>query len=110
MGDDNRQQRHFHGNVLADQSRREEIHGREYLVAPVVPVVEMVLEYGNRKELLPAEELSPTVERQLWESRPLTVTHPQENGRWLGGGTVKARRKFGIGTLQNVRLDGRGRR
>lgn len=107
MGDERRQY-HFHGNVFGAEARREELNGTEYVVAPVVALREMVLEYGNRRELVPAAELEPTVERQLWEGRPFTVDHPTKGGRWLGAGTVEARRKFGIGTIQNMRIGSRG--
>lgn len=53
------------------------VHGREYLVFPVIAAREMVLDYPERnsRELLPSRHLQESV--SLWEGTPLVFVHPE---------------------------------
>lgn len=57
------------------------VHGREYLVFPLVAAREMVLDYPERNssELLPRRHLQQSV--SLWEGTPLVYIHPENERR-----------------------------
>jgi len=63
----------------ANYEIREEVHdGKEYIVVPIVMMVEGV-HHGNRGPVLhQAQELSKFVE--TWNGRPITVGHPEVEG------------------------------
>lgn len=95
----------FHSHaVLGPMVRTETFAGREWLVAPVVAVREMVLGRGNNAELLTASAIEQSVRRQLWEGKPVTIGHPIEDGQWESAGTLAQQQKRGIGTFQNARF------
>lgn len=98
---------HFHG-ALSGLVREEEFAGRNHLVAPVVMVREMVLDQGDHGEFLPAEEIERSVDMALWEGRPITIGHPQENGRFQSAGELEAAEKLEVGRLRNVQAKSNG--
>lgn len=57
------------------------VHGREYLVFPLIAAREMVLDYPERNssELLPRRHLEQSV--SLWEGTPLVYIHPENERR-----------------------------
>ncbi|GAG82219.1 unnamed protein product, partial [marine sediment metagenome] len=59
-------------------TRYDTMEGREYLVAPMIMIVEGVLNGSEGAGLYPADELSKTP--QVWNHKPVVVYHPQENG------------------------------
>lgn len=59
------------------RARREKKDGREYLVAPVVAVVEGVL----NNHLVTMEEIGKTL--SAWEGMPLVIDHPQREGAYI---------------------------
>ena len=57
-------------HLAGAQTRRARLEGRDYLVAPVIPLVEGVL----NEYLIPADEIGAYV--QSWNGIPLPVNHP----------------------------------
>ena len=74
--------------------------GRNWLVAPVVPVVAGVL----NEELVSAEELGSGY--QSWNGRPVTVGHPQQDGAFISANSPDVLDQYQVGQLFNVRFDG----
>lgn len=62
--------------LVTGQVERRTLDGREYLVAPVVLVREMVLNGGY----LPANEIQDST--VAWNGRPITVNHPTIDGEF----------------------------
>jgi len=66
-----------------EQASVEEIvvHGRKYLVFPLIAAREMVLDYpeNGTRELLPARHLQESL--PLWEGTPITFIHPENERR-----------------------------
>lgn len=78
-----RRHRPLRSNALveSDGVREVENNGRSYLVFPLIPAQEMVLNYPEHgtDELLAAERLRETVD--MWAGTPLTYIHPENAQR-----------------------------
>lgn len=88
----------FTGNV-----RHDNMEGREWLVVPMVMIVEGVLNGSNGPLLYPAEELSKTPE--VWNQKPVVVYHPERNGEGVTAcdPVVITNRKVGV--IMNTRFE-----
>jgi hypothetical protein len=84
--------------------RRETYDGREYLVVPVVALVEGVIRAMNSKspELVRAEKF--TLAPSAWDGRPLFAGHPVENGKPISGNTHRVLERS-FGHMQNTKAD-----
>ena len=60
------------------KTRIETLEGKEYLVAPMVMIVEGVFEGSDGPIYYPSEELAKTPES--WNHKPIVNYHPEENG------------------------------
>ena len=88
------------GGLVANAVAGREMDGRAYVVAPVVALVPGVV----NGFLVTAETLMQDVE--AWNGRPVTLRHPQVDGRYVGADDPAARHR--IGTLHNAAFaDGR---
>lgn len=75
--------------------------GRPFVVAPVVMIVEGVLNGG----LLTRDEFARDVE--TWNGRPIPVYHPQDTeGRYIFANSPEVWQKSVVGQLFNARVDG----
>lgn len=79
--------------------RTDILSGKEYLVVPVIAIVEGVL----NGEYVPAEELSYSA--QAWSGRPITIGHPERNGRLVSAGARDMIEQFCAGYLLNTYFD-----
>lgn len=81
---------------LTGNVRHDSMEGIDYLVAPMVMLVEGVHEGSGGPLLYPAEELVKTP--QVWNHKPVVVYHPQHNGQPISAcdPIVLNNRKVGI--------------
>jgi hypothetical protein len=86
---------------LSTKVQRKTLGGRNYLVAPVVMILEGVFA-GNQGALFyDGEEISKSVNG--WNHRPITVGHPQaSDGVKISGCTPEAIDTVGIGMVLNT--------
>lgn len=91
---------------LSNNVKVKQLHGREYLVAPVVMMVEGVLA-GNQGPILYEEtEILHSVE--AWNHKPITLGHPEApDGTKLSGCAPEALERFGVGMILNAKYDKR---
>lgn len=80
-----------------DGVRRDVFDGREYMVVPVVMIVDGVL----NDALVTQEEYGRYVE--AWNGRPIPVLHPQENGGYISANRPDVWEKNTIGQIFNAR-------
>jgi len=82
--------------------RRELMHGRAYVVAPVRMIVPGVL-VGNRGPLLYVEsEIRKSV--HAWNGVPVVVNHPRRSGRHVSARTPEVINSVGIGYVYNATI------
>jgi hypothetical protein len=70
---------HITLNLANAPIRRERLHGRDHLVAPMVMLVEGVLNGSNGPLFYPGDECKRAV--NTWNHRPVVVYHPEINGQ-----------------------------
>lgn len=90
---------------LAGSVRREEWHGRAYLVAPLTMIVPGVLNGSNGPLLYPAEEVSKTPD--AWNGMPIVVGHPTMNGKPVSARSPKVLQQYQVGTVFNTLASGK---
>lgn len=81
--------------------RRETFEGEEYLVVPVVALVEGVV----NGELALAEEFGHFIES--WNGRPVVYRHPYKRGVPISANSPEVLQSFQLGQIFNARLDGK---
>jgi len=76
--------------------RNDTMEGRDYLVAPMIMIVEGVHEGSNGPLYYPAEELSKTP--AVWNTKPIVVYHPEANGEGVSAcdPDILTNRKVGV--------------
>lgn len=90
---------------LSGKFRREELHGRKYVVAPMTLLVPGVLNGSMGPLYYPAEEVSRNPDD--WNGMPIVVEHPTENGKPVSGRKPSVIRERGIGTVYEATYDGK---
>ncbi len=85
-------------------TRNETLHGKNYLVAPAIMIVEGVLDGSQGPLLYPAEELSKSV--PLWNMKPAVLYHPEKNGTGITACSPEVLNTRGLGIMMNTRMDG----
>lgn len=81
-------------------TRHDEFEGRDYLVAPMIMIVEGVLNGTNGPLLYPADELSKTP--QVWNMKPVVVYHPSKNGEGISACDADIIKNHGVGIIMNA--------
>lgn len=95
-------------NLATNKVVTKKLQGKEYLVAPVVMMVEGVL-VGNQGSIFYAEEdILRSVE--AWNHKPLTIGHPDANGVKVSGCTPEMLEAFAVGMVLNTRYDARSKK
>ena len=92
-------------NILsfdASLIREERFQGREYLVAPVVMIVEGVL----NRTLITGEAIRET----HWAGIPITLSHPTIRNQPVSANSPMIRQDYQVGEVFNVRYDLQGMR
>ncbi|RLF28616.1 MAG: hypothetical protein DRN14_03850 [Thermoplasmata archaeon] len=90
---------------LTGMVRNDTMEGREYLVVPMIMMVEGVLNGSNGPLYYPAEELEKVP--QVWNHKPIVVYHPEMNGRALSACDPDIITNRKIGVIMNTTFDGK---
>ncbi len=85
-------------------THNETLHGKNYLVAPAIMIVEGVLNGSQGPLLYPAEELKKSV--PLWNMKPAVLYHPERNGEGISACSPEVLNTRGLGMMMNTRMDG----
>ena len=97
--------RHLHLRLaLKGTTRTDTYEGRDYLVVPVVALVEGVIHAVNAPtpELVLAEEF--TFAADAWNGRPVMFDHPIINGEQVSANSPDILAKSGIGLIFNTKV------
>ncbi len=88
------------------KTRREEIDGVEYLVAPMVALRTGVYQCANceHPELYSASVFARIPES--WNDRPVTLGHPMRGGVFVSAGSQDVWTQEGLGRIRNARRSG----
>lgn len=89
---------------LVGAVRNETLEGRKYLAAPMVMMVEGVLNGSDGPLFYPAEELAKVP--QVWNMKPVVVQHPTLNGKSLSACDPDVLEKYRVGMIMNTSWDG----
>lgn len=94
---------------LSTKVQRKSLGGRNYLVAPVVMILEGVFA-GNQGPLFyDGEEIAKSVNG--WNHRPITIGHPEaSDGVKISGCTPEALDSVGIGMILNTSWNSRAKK
>lgn len=85
--------------------RTETFGGREYLVAPVIMLVEGVLQGANAEEpeYAPADALQAFANQ--WNGRPVVMNHPQVQGTFVSANSPQVLEDWAFGFVFNSHFD-----
>lgn len=78
--------------------------GEEYLVVPVVMMVEGVHSGSRGAVFHSTKELEKSVSK--WDGLPVTLSHPQIDGHFVSANTEDIIQDWGIGHINNTHMDG----
>ncbi len=87
------------------QARTEMIGSREYLVVPVVALMEGVIHAVNAEtpEFVPFEMLKKAAES--WNGKPVTLGHPKKDGKQCSAQDDGIIASHGMGTIRGMHVD-----
>lgn len=92
-------------NLVNTAIRRERLHGREHVVAPMAMLTEGVHTGSNGPLLYRKEECARAV--PAWNMKPIVVYHPEMNGRGVSACDPVVLEKQQVGVIMNTRWDGK---
>jgi hypothetical protein len=84
--------------------RQEVYNGADYLVVPVVMMVEGVHSGSHGPILHLAEELGRIPES--WDHIPVTIGHPQVNGQYVSANSPEVLTDWAVGLIFNTHMEG----
>ncbi len=87
-------------NITKNLIRTETMEGREYIVVPMVMMVEGVLNGGQGALLYTAEELEKIP--AVWNHKPVVVYHPEINGQGVSACSPEIITSHKIGVIMNA--------
>ena len=90
---------------VSDLARTETLYGREFMVVPVIALVEGVLQGMNAStpELALEEEFGKVPDG--WNGRPLVMNHPVVNGSPVSANSPKILEEYAFGQLFNTAVE-----
>jgi len=88
---------------LSGNTRHDRMEGREYLVAPMVMIVEGVLNGSDGPLLYPADELAKFP--GTWNHKPVVVYHPQINGQGVSACDPDILTNHKVGVIMNTKFE-----
>ena len=97
---------YVNASISKTKTRKETLFGNDYLVAPVVALIEGVIHPSNAPspELALAEEFGKFPGG--WNGRPVTIGHPEINGMKVSANSPEVLEAEFVGMLFNTVLDG----
>lgn len=90
---------------LSGQVRRETLHGKDFLVAPLSMIVPGVLPGSKGPLLYPEEEVRKNP--SAWNNIPIVVNHPMKDGIPVEARSPDILERYQIGTVFNARYKGK---
>lgn len=87
---------------IAYVPRIETLNYTEYIVVPVVMMVEGVHNGSKGATFHSAEELEKTVD--YWEGKPVTLSHPQIDGYFVSANSDEVVEAWGVGFVSNAKM------
>lgn len=92
----------YFNSVASYTAEKKKLNGQEYLVVPVVMMVEGV-HSGNRGAMMHTiEELG----KVNWNKIPVVMNHPQVNGEFVSAKIPSVLNEVGIGMVENPKVKG----
>lgn len=85
--------------------RNESLHGKSYLVAPMVMITEGVHNGSGGNLLYKADDIKKAV--QAWNMKPVVVYHPTANGQGISAVTPDILETQAVGMILNTCWDGK---
>jgi hypothetical protein len=79
--------------------------GKEYIVVPVVMMVEGVHNGSRGPVFHSASELAQSAPK--WDGMPVTISHPQINGNFVSANSDEVYSSWGVGHVSNTYMDGK---
>ena len=93
-------------NIKPDLVRNDKMMGKDFTVVPMVMMVEGVLAGNCGPIMYPFKEMA--VVPQIWNSKPVVVYHPEDNGVHGSACTPEELTVRAIGTIMNTKaVDGK---
>ena len=92
-------------NLGTTPIRRETLHGRGYIVAPMAMLTEGVHNGSGGKLFYPAQACRAAA--PAWNMKPIVVYHPQLNGQGVSACDPDVLEKQQVGMVMNARWDGK---
>jgi hypothetical protein len=89
---------------FAGLTRHDKMEGRDFIVAPMIMIVEGVHEGSEGALLYPAEELSKTP--AVWNHKPIVVYHPERDGRGISACDPDVLTNRKVGVIMNTSFEG----
>jgi hypothetical protein len=89
----------------AYQVKHEVFEGKDYLVIPVVMMVEGVHSGSHGPILHTAEELGKFP--ASWDGIPVTLNHPNVDGQYVSANSPEILKDWAIGTIFNTHMEGK---
>ncbi len=89
----------------AGGTRREQLHGRDYIVAPMAMLTEGVHNGSGGPLYYPEKECRAAA--QSWNMRPVVVYHPEINGQGVSACDPDILEKQQVGMVMNTVWDGK---
>jgi hypothetical protein len=83
--------------------RTDKLEGKDYLVCPVVMMVEGVHCGSGGPIFYSAEELSKFP--STWDAKPVVINHPQENGEAVSASSPNVANSTKVGELYNTKFE-----
>lgn len=90
---------------LSGSVRRETLHGKEFLVAPLSMIVPGVLPGSKGPLLYPEEEVRKNP--SAWNNIPIVVNHPMKDGIPVEARSPDILERYQIGTVFNAKYNGK---
>lgn len=89
------------------KTRYETLEGKEYLVVPMVMIVEGVFEGSDGPIYYPGDELAKTPES--WNYKPVVNYHPEENGEGISACSPVVIESRKVGIIMNTSYKGKNK-
>ncbi len=83
---------------------RKEVNNRTYLVVPVIMMVEGVHNGSRGAVYHSCDELRKSASD--WNGKPVTISHPAINGQYVSANSESILKDWGVGHIENARMDG----
>lgn len=86
--------------------RHDTMYGRDHLVVPCVMMTEGVHDGSHGPLFYPEAEMSK--DPGVWNSKPVVVYHPEQNGQGVSACDPDVLNTYGVGNLYHTRWEGGG--